>query len=349
MHITTDSRRGSSSDEASISRLPTVTCEAPSSDAEDHERHTHLLFKPTTKSRPNRSLEQILDNKYLKSEQGNQKSRQQKFHRQFQELPASELLIDYFSCALITDVILQGHLYITSEHFAFHSNMSEFVTKLIIPITSVTNITKERTAYVIPNAIAVITKSRKHVFGTLLSRDATHKILTHVWRNRNNQNANGVPYKADARMDRNVKSKENDPITTMENDDFDDKLSDDVDDDYIDDDSSISESRCSSRTEYSYELKNFKLSPIPIKKGKSATLSSLSKVETKDTFSQTTEPPTYNWIQYLKQVSSNDLWLLGSTIMLIMLFSSAGVLLHRLSVLQHEYAAVMHEPLLNNR
>lgn len=78
-------------------------------------------------------------------------SRQKKFHRHFQQVSTDEhvinckllrdsekkfsfnksffILID-FSCALVSDILLQGHLYITDNYFAFYSNVFGFVTKV---------------------------------------------------------------------------------------------------------------------------------------------------------------------------------------------------------------------------
>ena len=35
-----------------------------------------------------------------------------------------------YSCALVSDILLQGHLYITENYFAFHSNVFGYVTKV---------------------------------------------------------------------------------------------------------------------------------------------------------------------------------------------------------------------------
>lgn len=37
-----------------------------------------------------------------------------------------------FSCALVGDILLQGHLYITDKHFAFYSNVFGYITKVSI-------------------------------------------------------------------------------------------------------------------------------------------------------------------------------------------------------------------------
>ena len=53
------------------------------------------------------------------------------------------------------------------------------VFQLQIPIRSVTKLTKEKTAKIIPNAIGLMTaEHEKHIFSSLLSRDATFKLMS---------------------------------------------------------------------------------------------------------------------------------------------------------------------------
>ena len=90
-------------------------------------------------------------------------------------------LLDY-SCALIADILLQGHLYISPNYFAFYSNVFGYVTKLLIPTSSVVQITKEKTAYMFPNAIGVTTLDDRHVFGSFLSRENAFQLMNSVWK-----------------------------------------------------------------------------------------------------------------------------------------------------------------------
>lgn len=90
-------------------------------------------------------------------------------------------MLNYYSCALVGDILLQGHLYITPNYFAFYSNVFGYVTKLLIPTVSVLKISKEKTARIIPNAVAVATEEERHVFCSLLSRDSTYKLMKQVW------------------------------------------------------------------------------------------------------------------------------------------------------------------------
>ncbi|KRG06916.1 ankyrin repeat-containing protein kinase A isoform X1 [Drosophila mojavensis] len=107
-------------------------------------------------------------------------SRVKKFHRHFSQVSKDEKLINYFSCALVGDIPLQGHLYITDDHFAFYSNVFGYVTKVVIPTSSVTKISKEKTVKIIPNAVGVATADERHVFGSFISRESAFRLMCSV-------------------------------------------------------------------------------------------------------------------------------------------------------------------------
>lgn len=49
------------------------------------------------------------------------------------QLPGNNLNLGFladYTCALVGDLLLQGHLYITYNYFAFHSNVFGYVTKV---------------------------------------------------------------------------------------------------------------------------------------------------------------------------------------------------------------------------
>ena len=61
--------------------------------------------------------------------------------------------------------------------------ISFWLLQLQIPVRSVTKITKEKTAKIIPNAVGVCTEDEvKHIFASLLSRDTTFKLMTRLWK-----------------------------------------------------------------------------------------------------------------------------------------------------------------------
>ena len=53
---------------------------------------------------------------------------------------------------------------------------------MLIPVHKVVKVSKEKTAKIIPNAIGVTTAQQKHVFGSLLSRDLTWRLMHSIWR-----------------------------------------------------------------------------------------------------------------------------------------------------------------------
>lgn len=110
------------------------------------------------------------------------RSHQRRFHRRFPAVPAGERLIDWFNCALIADILLQGYLYISDNYFAFYSNIFGYKTQFLIPISDVVSVTKEKTAKIFPNAVGICTDEAKYVFGSLLSREAAYRLLQDVWR-----------------------------------------------------------------------------------------------------------------------------------------------------------------------
>lgn len=81
----------------------------------------------------------------------------------------------------MSDILLQGYMYITRNHVAFYSNVFGYVTKLLIPIASVTRISKKKTVKIFPNAIAVATGDERHVFSSFLSRETAYQLMINVW------------------------------------------------------------------------------------------------------------------------------------------------------------------------
>jgi len=113
--------------------------------------------------------------------QPQERTRQKKFSKYFKDLQG-EVATVRISCAYVGDILLHGHLYVTDNYLAFHSNVFGYVTRIQVAMTSVTKITKEKTAKIIPNAIAVSTDSEKHIFTSFISRDQTYNLMITAWR-----------------------------------------------------------------------------------------------------------------------------------------------------------------------
>ncbi|XP_054716609.1 uncharacterized protein LOC129226053 isoform X2 [Uloborus diversus] len=109
------------------------------------------------------------------------RSHNRRFHVRFPGVDSEEHLLNYYSCALVADILLQGHLYITENYFAFYSNIFGRKTQILLPVSDVIKVTKERTAKIIPNAVGLYTVEGKYVFGSLLQRNTTYRLMHHVW------------------------------------------------------------------------------------------------------------------------------------------------------------------------
>ncbi|KAG8870950.1 hypothetical protein FRB97_009220 [Tulasnella sp. 331] len=104
------------------------------------------------------------------------------FHEVFPEIPDDDYLIEDYGCALQKEILVQGRLYISENHMAFHANIFGWVTNFTVPFTSVTGLEKRMTAFVIPNAIQIATTDSKYLFASFLSRDTTYDVITNIWR-----------------------------------------------------------------------------------------------------------------------------------------------------------------------
>lgn len=62
-----------------------------------------------------------------------------------------------FTCAVESTVLIHGRLYVTSKFICFYSNLFGLEKKIRIPYAHIKEITKENTAMLIPNAIAIST------------------------------------------------------------------------------------------------------------------------------------------------------------------------------------------------
>ncbi|XP_044019935.1 GRAM domain-containing protein 2A-like isoform X1 [Aphidius gifuensis] len=158
-------------------------------------------LKPHTTSTPiktsnKKSTMSVNDSSVILSSSNPSNSRQKKFYRHFTEISSNELIIDYYNCALDGDILRQGHLYITKNYFAFYSNLFGNITKILLPITLIKNITKEKIIKIFSNTITITTENNdKYIFCSLLSRDSTFKLMMQVWNKKNEEKANLLIFK----------------------------------------------------------------------------------------------------------------------------------------------------------
>lgn len=111
------------------------------------------------------------------------KQRNEDFRKLFKKLPDTERLIVDYSCALQRDILLQGRLYLSENWLCFYSNIFRWETTITILLKDVTNLTKEKTAKLIPNAIQISTEHEKHFFTSFGARDRSFMMIFRLWQN----------------------------------------------------------------------------------------------------------------------------------------------------------------------
>ncbi|QRV80396.1 membrane protein [Ceratobasidium sp. AG-Ba] len=119
------------------------------------------------------------------------------FHELFPNVPDSDYLIEDYGCALQREILIQGRLYISENHMCFNANIFGWITNFIIPFSDVTGLEKKMTAYVIPNAIQICTRTAKYTFASFLSRDTTYDVIHNIWRLSHPRSPNGLESTAD--------------------------------------------------------------------------------------------------------------------------------------------------------
>lgn len=72
-------------------------------------------------------------------------------------------------------------MYLFLHHICFYSNIFGYETKRTIPLQEVTDVRKAKTAAIFPNAIEIIADTKRHFFGSFLSRDEAYRIIVDAW------------------------------------------------------------------------------------------------------------------------------------------------------------------------
>jgi hypothetical protein len=110
-----------------------------------------------------------------------------------------------YVCKTISLVCILFCMYSVIAQIVDHIKLSFYLLQLLIPTVSVLEISKEKTARIIPNAIGVVTGDDKHVFCSLLSRDSTYRLMVHVWNMAQRGSQNPLPSPKVQKFDTNTK------------------------------------------------------------------------------------------------------------------------------------------------
>eukprot|EP00794_Sanderia_malayensis_P009499 gene9499-10493_t len=104
------------------------------------------------------------------------------FHRLFPSLPTGEFPLNVFTCALSKEILLQGKMFVSQNWICFYSNIFGYETKEMIEIRKILALRRERTVFVVPNAISMRTKERRYFFCSFLSRETVFRLLSRIWK-----------------------------------------------------------------------------------------------------------------------------------------------------------------------
>ncbi|XP_061877857.1 protein Aster-C [Entelurus aequoreus] len=108
--------------------------------------------------------------------------RREEFKRFFKEVPDSERLLVDYPCALQRDILLQGRLYLTDNWLCFYSNVFRG-TKFTLLLKDIEQLTKEKTARLIPNAMVVRTTMERLFLTSFSAREKSYLEVFRMWQN----------------------------------------------------------------------------------------------------------------------------------------------------------------------
>lgn len=107
----------------------------------------------------------------------------EEFHKLFSNIPKDERLVRFFTCALVSDILVQGRLFVTSKRVAFHSNIFGWVTQRLIRLSDIEEFEPKFTAGIFPNAIAIKQHDGTRItFASFVNRDDTLALLQKLLR-----------------------------------------------------------------------------------------------------------------------------------------------------------------------
>ncbi|OZJ05513.1 hypothetical protein BZG36_01918 [Bifiguratus adelaidae] len=103
------------------------------------------------------------------------------FHQTF-EVPASERLVNFYSCAYHSRVMYQGWLYVSENYLAFYSYILGIENRILLELKDIQDLQKAKSKKgVFADALRVITKDgQNYFFSNLFQRDETYDVLVQL-------------------------------------------------------------------------------------------------------------------------------------------------------------------------
>ncbi|KAK6725511.1 hypothetical protein RB195_004063 [Necator americanus] len=95
--------------------------------------------------------------------------------------PGPDEFLASFSCAYQREILCQGRMYISQRHICFYANIFGWETNLVLPVSEVAAITKEKAAKIFPNSIQIEMKDEtRHFFASFVNREKSLTVLLKV-------------------------------------------------------------------------------------------------------------------------------------------------------------------------
>jgi len=118
---------------------------------------------------------------YYSSMYPSYKTRRKDFESLFSSVGVEGRFVVDYSCAYHKDILHQGRMYVTTNTCCFYSYIFGWENKVVVDWKEVSSITKEKTAFFIPNAIQITAGSTKYFFASFVERDASYMMLFRLW------------------------------------------------------------------------------------------------------------------------------------------------------------------------
>ena len=95
-------------------------------------------------------------------------------------IPATEIVLDKFVCALKENFLLQGYLYIFPHYVAFSCDLPGNTRSILISISDIECVKKARLA-LLPNSIEITTTSSTIHLASFLHRGKAYDMIFNLW------------------------------------------------------------------------------------------------------------------------------------------------------------------------
>ncbi|EYC39909.1 hypothetical protein Y032_0636g928 [Ancylostoma ceylanicum] len=95
--------------------------------------------------------------------------------------PDPDEFLASYSCAYQREILCQGRMYISQRHICFYANIFGWETNLVVPVSEIAAITKEKAAKIFPNSIQIEMKDEtRYFFASFVNREKSLTVLLKV-------------------------------------------------------------------------------------------------------------------------------------------------------------------------